>query len=306
MATDNVLRSYGDVGIREDVLGLIEILTARENWFVNNLGKTVAINVVHNNLTDVLLAPASQAVEEGADYTPLARSTTTRVTNIVEKIAVPFKVDRTQQLVQHYYGENELARQTTKALADWGNAAEFDVVRSTLVSGTSGTAPKMIGILAGISNISNYTSQPSGTALSTSILNGLMKNNMEYSNGDVATDLFTGSYLRTVIDQFTQKSNTLVTVDATEILNTVDIFTTSFGRLAIHFHRYIQQAGDTTAGRVLAVRPEKLKIAYLRRPFVDTTLARVGDYDFRAVVGDLTVEYRNRLSNWFSDGFYIG
>src|SRR3990167_7709400 len=111
-ATDNVLRSYADNQIKTDVLGLVEILTARENWFINNLGKSVAINVVHITLTDALVATGTQAVGEGADYTALARTTTSRITNIVEKVAVPFKVDRTQQLVQHYYGENELARQT--------------------------------------------------------------------------------------------------------------------------------------------------------------------------------------------------
>ena len=29
MATDNILRSYGDVSRKEDVLGIVEILTAR-------------------------------------------------------------------------------------------------------------------------------------------------------------------------------------------------------------------------------------------------------------------------------------
>jgi len=74
--------------------------------------------------------------------------------------------------------------------------------------------------------------------------------------------------------------------------------------LMIHYHRYVQQGGDAT-GRVLAVRPEKLKTAWLRRPFVDTTLQRAGDYDFRAVVGDLTLETRNQDSHWYADGFDI-
>jgi hypothetical protein len=301
---DNILRSYGDVGIKEDVVGLVEILTARETYFLNNLGKTVAINTVHSFLTDILLAAASQAVAEAEDYTALALTTTTRNTNIVEKIATPFKVDRTQQFVQHYYGENELARQTTKKLADWGNAAEFDIIRSSLVSGQSGTVPKMDGILRAISTTTSYTLHNSGTVLSVSIINGLMKNNMDTSNGDVATDLFAGSFLRYVIDGFTQKSTTLVQIAATDILNTVDVISTSFGRLAVHYHRYVQQSGDTT-GRLLAIRPEKLKIAYLRRPFVDTTLQRAGDYDFRAVVGDLTLETRNKQSNWFAEGFSL-
>lgn len=121
---DAILRSYGDVGVKEDVVGLVEILTARETYFLNGLGKTVAISTIHNYLTDTLRTAASQAVPEAVDYTALALTTTSRTTNLVEKIAVPFKVDRTQQFVQHYYGENELARQTTKSLADWGNAAE--------------------------------------------------------------------------------------------------------------------------------------------------------------------------------------
>lgn len=132
-----------------------------------------------------------------------------------------------------------------------------------------------------------------------------MKNNMDTSNGDVATDLFAGSYLRNAIDQFTQKSNTLVQVDAKNIMNTVDIISTSFGRLSVHYHRYLQQSGDVS-GRLLAVRPEKLKLAYLRRPFVDTTLQRAGDYDFRAVVGDMTLEVKNKQSNWYANGFDDG
>lgn len=155
-----------------------------------------------------------------------------------------------------------------------------------------------------ISQSTNYSAHNSGTAFSTSILNGIMKTAMDNSNGDVATDLFVGSFLRNTIDEFSNKSNTLITVDAKEILNTVDIYSTSFGRLAIHYHRCVQEGSDAT-GNVLAVRPEKLKIAYLRRPFVDDTLQRAGDYDFRAVVGDLTLEVRNKLSNWFHSGFDI-
>ncbi len=303
-ATDNILRSYGDVAVVTDIVGVIEMITARETWFLNNLGKTTAINVVHSTQVDTLRTAASNAIEEGTDLSALANSTPTLITNIVEKVAIPFKVSRTQQLIKHYSGENELARQTTKALEDWGNASEFDLVRSTLVSGASGTIPKMNGVIAAISKSTNTTAHSSGTVLAASIINGLMKAAMDNSNGNVATDLFMGSFLRNVVDGFTQKSNTLVNVPASTIENMVDIYNTSFGRIAIHYHRYVQQSTDAT-GRILAVRPDSLKVAYLRRPFVDTTLARTADADFRAVLGDLTVEVRNQDSNWFASGFDI-
>lgn len=131
-----------------------------------------------------------------------------------------------------------------------------------------------------------------------------MKANWANSNGDVATDLFVGAKLRADVDLFTQKSNIVVNNPGgqTQIVRTVTTYETAFGTLTIHKHRYIQQSGDAT-GRVLSVNPVKLKKAWLRMPFIDNTLARSGDYDPRAVVGQATLEVRNQDSNWFADGF---
>lgn len=144
MATTNILTSYGDSSAKESVvLRSIEILTARETQIMNMIGESSAINTIHSYLTDTLETAASAAVAEGGDYTASALTTPTRKTNIVELIAKPFKVTRTQQEISHYHEQNELSRQTEKALMNWANSAEFDLVRSTLVSGASGTAPKM-------------------------------------------------------------------------------------------------------------------------------------------------------------------
>ena len=304
MATDDILRSYGDVSAKEDVvLNAIEILTATEQQILNILPKSTAINTIHSYLTDTLATAGSLAVGEAGDFTASTLTTPSRLTNIVEIIAKNFKVSRTQQDIAHYQGEDELSRQTAKALKDWGNAAEFDLVRSTLVSGASGVTPKMSGILEAISTSSNYTAHNSGTVFSASILDGLMKNCWDNSNGDVATDLFVGSAMRKAIDDFTQKSNVVVNAPGiSSIVRTVSSYETAFGTLNIHKHRYVQQSSDTT-GRVLAIRPEKLAVAYLKKPMIDTDLSRGGDYDNRAVVGKLTLEVRNQNSNFYSIGF---
>lgn len=187
---------------------------------------------------------------------------------------------------------------------EWANSAEFDVVRSTLVSGVSGTAPKMRGIAQIVQISGNYTAHNSGTTWSATILDGLMKDNWDNSNGDVATDLFMGSFLRSVTDGFTQKSNIVVNNPGgqTTIVRTVSTYETAFGTLTIRKHRYIQQSTDAT-GRVLAIRPDKLAVAYLEMPFVDMGLSRAGDYSVRAVVGKLTVEVKNPKSCVFATGF---
>lgn len=287
-------------------MGLVEILTAEETMISTMLGKTRAIDAVHHTLVDSLETAGSNAVAEGADYTMKTRTTPTRLTNIVELVSIPFAVTRTQQAIDHYHGTDELTRQETKALREYGNSVEFDLVRSTLVSGASGTVPKMQGLIAHISKSTNTTAHSSGTVWSASILKGLMKANMDNSNGDVATDIFMGSYLKDKTDDFTNKTGISYDgANAKSIISAVDIFETGLGKVRVHYHRYVQQSTDAT-GRVLAIRPEKHKVAYLEMPYVDRDLARSGPYDKRAVVGSMTLETRNQDSNFFASGFSIG
>lgn len=302
MAIDDILRSYGDVSVVEDVLGDIEILTATEDMIHNTLGKTTAIATVHETLTDTLDSVASLATAEAADYTATALTTPVRLTNLVQHVAKQFKVSRIQQKISHYHGEDELARQVQKSMKDWMNSTEFDLVRGSLVSGASGTAPRMNGVINAISKSTNTTAHASGTVFSASILRGLMKANWDNSNGDVATDLYMGSFLSNEMDSFTNKTG--VSNDGaniTAIMNVVDVFETGLGRVKKHTHRYIQQAADTT-GRILGINPSKLRVAYLERPYVDTDLQRAGAYDVRAINGSMTVEVRNQDSNFFTTG----
>lgn len=306
MAIAGALLTYGDVSKREDVvLNAIEILTAEENAIQAALGKTKAINMVHSYLTDTLLTAASLAVAQGVDFSLTALTTPSRLTNIVEEIAKAFLVTRPEEMAQSYSGINEADRQLTKGLKDWGNALEFDLVRQTLASGVSGTVAKFNGIINGISLANNTTSQTSGTVFSATILDALMQNCWSNSNGDVATDLYTGGIMRRVIDNFTQKTNVVVNAPAgvSTIVRTVSTFETSMGTLNVHKHRYVQQSGDAT-GRVLAIRPDKIKVAYLDMPFVKP-LAEAGAYTKKAIYGSCTVEFHNQNSCFFTDGYLL-
>lgn len=306
MSASNVLLTYGDVSRKDDVvLNAVEILTAQENKLFSMLGKTKAIDEVHSFLVDTLATPATAAVQQGADYTYGALTTPTRLTNIVEEIAVPIRVSRKQQVIEHYHGQNELERQVSKALMNFGNSAEFDLVRSTLVSGVSGTVAKMNGIIAAISKSTNTTAHTSGTVFSATILDALMQDCWTNSNGDVTTDLFVGGVLKRVTDGFTAKTNVVVNTpsDSRTIVRTVTTYETSFGTVTIHKHRYVDIAGTDATARVLGVRPEKLKIAFLDKPYIQSDLATSGPYTPKAVYGSMTLEVRNQDSNFFASGF---
>lgn len=306
MAVTNAQQTYGDATIKTDiVLDSVEIISAREDGIFSMLGKTNAIAMVHSYPVDTLAAAGSQAVEQATDFTYLARTSPTLLTNIVEEIAIPIRVSRPQQAVQHYHGQNELERQLAKGLMEFSNAAEFDLVRSTLASGVSGTVAKMSGILQAISKSTTYTAHTSGTVFSATILDGLMQNCWSNSNGDVSTDLFVGGIMKRVTDSFVAKTNVVVnSPDIRGIVKTVTTYETSFGTLTMHKHRFVQQSGDAT-GRVLGIRPEKLKVAFVDKPTVLTNLATSGAYTPRAVYGSMTLEVRNQDSNFFAEGFLL-
>ncbi|MEA1925853.1 MAG: hypothetical protein U9M90_01225, partial [Patescibacteria group bacterium] len=80
------------------------------------------------------------------------------------------------------------------------------------------------GLIEAISKSTNCTAQTSGTVWSASILKGLMKANWDNSNGDVATDLFMGSYLKDITDDFTNKTNVVADgVNEKRIITAVDV-----------------------------------------------------------------------------------
>lgn len=285
-------------------MNAVEILTARETQVMNMLPKTRAISTVHSYLTDTLRTAASLAVTEEADYAPAGATTPSRKTNINTHVVAAVKVSGLQRAVDHYQGQDELERQTRKALMDFGNAFEFDLVRSTLVSGVSGTAGKMEGIITHISKSTNTTAHTSGTTFNATHLEGLMKANWSNSNGDTATDVLMSANIRDKLDQATQKSNVVVNQSngITDIVKMTSTYTTAFGKVQVHTHRYVLQSADAT-DRILGINRNKLAVAWLRMPFVDTGAARSGDYEIRAVVGDGTLECRNQDSNFFAYGF---
>lgn len=304
MSILNGLLTYGDVSRKEDVvLNSVELLTATENKVMSLLGKTEAIDTVHSYLVDTLTTPASKAVAMNTDFSLSAQTTPSRLTNLVQEVAEAIQVARPQEKVAHYQGSNMTEYQTTKALKNWGNSVEFDLVRSTLVSGLSGTITKMNGVIAGISKSTNTTAHTSGTVFSASILDGLMADNWTNSNGDVATDVFVGGILKRVMDSFTAKTNVVVNGGViTNIVKTVTTYETSMGTLTIHKHRYVDIAGTDATCRILGIRPEKLKVAYLDKPFIKD-LAEGGAYTKKAVYGSMTLEVRNQDSNFFASGF---
>lgn len=297
------LRTYGDTSIKESVLQQIELLTALEDNLLTTFSKSPAQNTVHSSLTETLRTPASQAVAESAVATLLARTTPVRVTNLTEIVAIPFGISGTQRAVSHFDYADEYTHQAEKAMLEWKNAAEFDLVRSTLVSGASGTAPKMTGVISSVST--NATAETSGTIFSESIMNGLLQLTWTNSNGEVATDFYVGAQIKRKISGFAGRTGSqTVTKDMMTAVNSIDFYISDFGEHRVHLHRFVFQAGTDATQRFLAIRPEKYSVAYLREPFLQE-LGKTGDFDQSQVIGELTLETKNERTACYASGYHL-
>lgn len=304
MATDNYLRTYSDTSIAEDVLDMVEMLTPAEDTLFRTLGKSKASNVVHQWLVDTLAVTAT-AAEEASQFSASALNNPTRSTNIVEKIDLDFGVSDTQRAVDHYGFADRFAYEQEKALKSWRNKAEADILRSSLVSGASGYAPQMIGIINCIST--NVTAFASGTVFNQSLLDMLLASGWDNGNGEAVSDVYVGAKMKQRISGFSGRTGTYATIplDQQTLITTTSKYISDFGDLTVHLHRYMQKsyanAADAT-GRVLGIAANKFKIAYLINPKVETYGKRGSTTDAR-VTGSLTVESLNEKTSFFASGF---
>lgn len=308
MSTDNLNRTYGDASIAEDVLDLVSQLSPTEDSLFRTLGTSTAYAKTHQWLVDTL-ATTGAATEEAAQFSGTALNNPTRSTNITEYITVDFGVSDAQRAVDHYGFADRFAYEQEKAMKTWRNKAESEILRSSLVSGASGVAATMIGIINCIST--NKTTQTSGTVFNQSLLDAHLADAWVNGNGDAVSDIYVGSVMKRRISQFSGRTGTYFTIpaDQEQLITTTSKYTSDFGDLTVHLHRYMQKdySGSSDAtGRILGIAAAKFKIAYLNgmTPKVEVFARRGSTTDAR-MGGELTVESLNEKTSFFADGYLL-
>lgn len=306
MGADNFLRSFGDTSVAEDVLDIVVQLSPEEDTLFRTLGTSTAYNTIHQWLVDTLATTAAVG-EEAAQFSASALNNPTRSTNIVETINLDFGITDVQRAVDHYGFMDRLSYEQEKAMKSWRNKAEADILRSSLVSGASGTASQMIGIINCIST--NATTQTSGTVFNQSNLDAHLADAWTNGNGQAITDVFVGAALKRRISAFSGRTGSqfIIPMNEKRLITTTSGYTSDFGDLQIHLHRYMQKSYTGTTdgtGRVLGIVADTFKIAFLNglTPKMEIFGRRGSTTDGR-ISGTLTVESRNERTGFFASGY---
>lgn len=284
-----------DASVKESVLNLITSISPTENYFLSNLQRSTGNDEFHLVPRDTLRTPALRAAVEGADPTYDGNDPTTLL-NMMHVISVGFEVTDSEAAIARYgTPEDRVAYETEKALKDWGDFAEFALVRSTIITGNNSTARQMRGLKTSLS----LTTSQSGVSLSESILNDYLRDVwVQGANVDLVA---VPMVLKRRISGFTGNGATkFYNADDKRLVLPIEVYESDASNKPIKLvaHRYVTVSGDTNQD-IVGVEMDHFATAWLREPKV-RSLAKTGDAEKREVIGEFTLEARNQYAGFYA------
>ena len=277
--------SYDSNARRESLLDIITNISPIENYLLSNLAKSKSSNTQHEWVTDTLKTPATNAQVEGSDASFANRTNPTRVTNWTQIVRVDFQVSDSERARNYPQFADRYRYEMSKAMKEWGNDAEFNLVRASQATGLgSGTARQMVGIKGAITTL---TTTHSGVSLSELHLNNYLQN--AWNQGGKVDTILVGPTLKRRISGFTANGTKQFQQEDKKLVNVVDVYISDFGPVEVILHRFVTLTSDTNQD-IIGIQKDKFRVAYFREP-EHVSLAKTGSSTKGMIEGELTLEY---------------
>ncbi len=300
----NAFATYNAVGNKEDVHNMIYNVAPFETPFMNTIGTRKVNAVYHEWQTDTLASPsASNAVEQGAAITTAATTPTTRLGNYTQISRKDWRIDGTQEAVDHYGRDSEFNYQKARA----GKALKTDMESAIMnsqarVAPASGTAPKLAGYEAWVkTNTSRGAggANPTGDGTDTatdgtqrSFTEALLKNVLQsaWTNGGQPTYMFAGAFNKQVFSGFAGNATRFDKAEDNVLHTNVDIYVSDFGRISAVPSRHIRSRS------VFVVQPDMWEVGFLR-PIQEIQLGITGDSKPGVLITEYTLVAKNEKAS---------
>lgn len=285
MAQSAASKTYDRIGNREDLTDIISIITRHETPLFSGLAKVPATATLHEWQTFGLTTGSENHQIEGADFSFSLAGTRTRVTNNTQIFTKTVEVSRTQRVVNTAGLEDEMAWEMEQRMKEIATDVENALITGTGNSGASGTARELNGILNFISTNVETGSGTGSETLTEDMYNDLLQT--VWDSGGKPDFTYVNSFQKRKISSFsTSNDRQLQMSEAGKLMNFVDVYQSDFGIQKIELDSFM------TTSVVCAVQRDLLRVAVLDGiKMVD--VAKVGDADRKALVGELTLEVRN-------------
>jgi hypothetical protein len=182
------------------------------------------------------------------------------------------------------------AARTTEAFGHWlGRAVDKNstvaaaVAPGTVVTGLPTLATDAFAAVAGASQVT----------ITEAMLGDAMQ--LSYTNGGSPSMWIVPPGPKRTISAFTGRSTTQVLVGKTEVVSTIDVIATDFGRVKVAPSRWLP------LDVAYLFDPDYIAVAFFRA-FRQFLMARVGDAETRMIVCEWGVEMRNPLAHILFNG----
>lgn len=308
MATDKTFDTYKAVGIREDLLDVIEDISPTDTPFCSNVGSGSSKGTFHEWQKDSLAAPGDNPVAEGADAAPQALTPTIRLGNYTQINEKSYVISGSDLKADNAGRGVEMAYQEAKKGLELRKDVEFAMVGVNKArSAGAGNDPGPAGaresasVLSWIATNTNSaagsgpadTTAPTGDGTDTRT-DGIQRPFTEDMLEDVIDQCYlSGANPNVIMTNTVQKriiSGTFVgratSVDATDthkkIVNAVDFYESDYGVMSIVPNRYMRQR------EVFVLDTNQWSVDYYR-PYFSHELAKTGDNEKRQMVVEWTL-----------------
>jgi hypothetical protein len=297
MAGWPTLETYSSTaGRKEDILDLITNVSPDDTPFLTRLGTSRAYNTLHQWLTDELTNNATgDAILEGDSAKGYLITDKTRYQNYTQISDRVFTITGTEEAVSHYGLDSQYAYQLEKAMKELKIKMEKQLLGSSAsaAGAASATARQLQGALRFATSFgSGQSGAASVSALTESIYNNALQT--LYTLGATPKTTFVAGYLKRRISAFASNNARYIDMGSSKKLTgVVSIYESDFGVQEIVRDRWVAgmfvsgTQADTGSG--LIVDMDKLKIAYLRKPFTNP-LAIDGDRKSVQILTEYTLE----------------
>ena len=179
---------------------------------------------------------------------------------------------------------------TTEAFSHWVARAK-DKLGNPLAAIAPGT------VTAGVPVLATDAFAPVGAGAQVSITEAMLGDAMQqaYTNGASPTLWIVPPGPKRTISTFVGRSTTQVLVGKTEVVSTIDVIATDFGRIKVAPSRWVP------ADVGLLIDPDYAAVAFFRA-FRQYLMARTGDAETRMIVVEWGLEMRNSLAHVLFNG----
>lgn len=238
--------------------------------------------------TDTLADAAANKQIEGLDYTFSRVGVKTRTGGYTQIFHKLIEISGTQEVVDKTGQESEMAYQTQKKLKEMARDVEYALINETGNSGASGTARALTGVLKWISTTITTGSGTGTQALTETLYNDTLQS--IYAQGGNPDTTYANSFQKRQISAFTGGSTKNVNAGDKKLIASVDVYESDFGLQTIKLDRYM------TTSIIALLQNDMWEIAVLR-PIKVQDVAKIGDAERKAIVGELTLVSRNEAAS---------